>query len=55
MARSEKINENVHVKPHKNIAYEYKQRAARRRRTELSASVVTAKHNITELLIKENK
>ena len=54
----ETINKDVHVKPvHKNIkniVYEYKQRAAQRRKTELAASTGVIKLKVTEILVKEN-
>jgi hypothetical protein len=54
----EAINQDVHVKPaHKNIknvVYEYKQHAARRRKTELAASTGLIRYKVTEILVKEN-
>ncbi|CAF4580545.1 unnamed protein product [Rotaria sp. Silwood2] len=54
----EAINQDVHIKPThtniKNIIHEYKQRAARRRKTEVAASTETTKGKVTEILAKEN-
>ena len=52
------INKNLYVKPTynniKNIVYQYKQRAAQRRETELSASTGLIEPKVTELLVQEN-
>jgi hypothetical protein len=52
------INKNVYVKPTckniKDIVYQYKQRAAQRRKTELAALTGLIKRKVTEILVKEN-